>query len=110
MYKAGHLAAAWLLCGATLVAQTTLGTLVGNVTDPSGAALNGVAVVVQNQNTGSSGRTITNSDGGYVMPQLPAGTYSITATQPNFKRLTKRDVVLQVAQSLRVDLQLEVGD
>ena len=70
-----------LLAATSLLAQTFRGTVLGTVTDPSGAVVSGANVVVRNVNTGQDRTTQTSADGSYTVPELPIGTYSVTITQ-----------------------------
>jgi len=67
-----------VLTAATLVAQTFRGTILGTVTDPSGAVVSGAAVKVKNVNTGLERTTQTTASGDYVVTELPLGTYAVT--------------------------------
>jgi len=93
-----------------LPAQTSLGTILGNVTDESGAAIPKVAVTVTNEAT-SAARVVTTSEGGsYTVPALPSGSYKIQAELKGFRTEIQTGVKLDVNQTLRVDLSLKVGD
>jgi outer membrane receptor protein involved in Fe transport len=93
-----------------LPAQTSLGTIVGNVTDESGAAIPRVAVTITNEAT-SAARVVTTSEGGsYTVPALPSGSYKIQAEQKGFRTEIQTGVKLDVNQTLRFDLALKVGD
>ena len=91
-------------------AQKTTATLVGTVLDPSGAAVTAVAVRAVNLATNISRETITDNAGNYSIPALPAGAYSVTATQAGFQVQKIDSVALQVDQTARVDFALKVGD
>jgi len=98
----------FLLEGAS--AQVVTATLVGRVSDQTGAVVPGVTITIVNQDTGFS-RTVTTDQGGdYVAPTLPAGVYKITAEVTGFKKAVISDISLQVAQTPRVDIVLNVGD
>ena len=93
-----------------LPAQTSLGTILGNVTDESGAAIPHVAVTITNEAT-SAARSVTTSDGGtYTVPALPSGSYKIQAQIKGFREDIETGIKLDVNQTLRVDLALKVGD
>src|SRR5262245_66327478 len=62
---------------ATLRAQVLYGSLVGNITDESGATLPGATVTVTHKETGASRETVTDSTGSYRFPNLLSGTYTI---------------------------------
>ena len=77
--------------------------------DASGAVLPGVNLEVKNTDTGVVFQTISTETGTYFAPGLPPGPYSITASLPGFKTLNRTSLTLSAAQTLRVDLPLEVG-
>lgn len=90
-------------------AQTSLGTIVGNVTDESGAAIPHVSVKVTNEGT-SAVRTVLSSDAGtYTVPSLPPGIYTVEAEMAGFRTEIQKGLKLEVNQTLRVDLPLKVG-
>ena len=88
-------------------AQATGGALHGRVTDESGGALPGVTITATNNATGFSRTTVTGSDGGYSLPLLPVGTYTVVADLAGFASVTTRNVELQVStdRSLNVTLK-----
>ncbi len=88
--------------------QTTA-TIVGTVTDSSGAVVPNATVTLTSQDTGLTRKTISSQGGNYVAPLLPVGQYSITAEATGFKRKTITGIVVQVNQEPRVDIVLEVG-
>ncbi len=96
------------LTAGALLAQTTA-SIVGTVTDPSGAVVANVSITVTQTDTGLTRKVVTNERGIYVVPSLPIGNYSISAEASGFKRKTVTGIVLQVNQDARVDLTLEVG-
>ena len=90
-------------------AQAVSGTILGTVTDPSGAVVVGAKVTITNKETGLSRVVVSGSDGEYVAPSLPTGFYTITAEMSGFSRLTLSNVQLGVDQKARVDLKLTIG-
>ncbi len=70
---------------APLWAQESRGTLLGRVTDPSGAVLPNVAVEAVNNSTGVVVSAVTNNEGNYRIPYLLAGDYRVTFTIPGFQ-------------------------
>ena len=70
---------------APLSAQTTTGSIVGTVTDPSGAVIAGANVTVANMDTGISMKTSSDSTGNYVVTPLAIGRYSVTVEAAGFK-------------------------
>src|SRR4051812_33823733 len=74
-----------ILAAGSLLAQTFRGTVLGTVTDTSGAVVAGAKVSVKNVNTGLERTTTTSADGSYTVPELPLGTYTVTITQSGFQ-------------------------
>jgi carboxypeptidase family protein len=110
----------WLSLGALLVivaltpgqvkGQAVNATLLGTVTDSSGAAVGNAKVITTETNTGISHTAPTNESGNYVFPDLPPGTYTVTAEQTGFKRASRAGIDLIVNTTARVDLVLQPGD
>src|SRR5437016_3117597 len=90
-------------------AQAVNATLVGNITDSSGAMIGGATVSIQETSTGIGRVTTTNSSGNYTFPNLPPGTYSVTAEMPGFKNQIRPNVGLAVNSTVRVDIALQPG-
>ena len=99
-----------LLVAGTLMAQTFRGTILGTVSDASGALVSGATVKVRNVATGLERSTTTSSDGSYAIPELPIGTYSVTISQSGFQTSVANNVDVGVAGERRVDAQLKTGD
>src|SRR5271155_2452555 len=91
-----------LLSTAMLVGQTFRGTILGSVTDPSGAVIAGATVKLRNVATGLERTTTTSADGSYSVPELPIGTYSVTVTQTGFQTFVTTGQV-----STRVEVSAE---
>ncbi len=98
-----------LLLAGSLTAQTFRGTILGTVTDPSGAVISGANVTIHNVNTGQDRNTSTSGDGSYAVTELPIGTYDVTITQNGFQTSTTRTVAVDVASERRVDASLKPG-
>lgn len=90
--------------------QAVDATLVGTVQDSTGAAVANAKVTVTETNTNISRTTQTNDSGNYVFPDLPPGTYKVTAELAGFKRATRANVDVVVNTTLRIDLDLQAGD
>jgi hypothetical protein len=99
-----------LLFTAAAFSQAVNGTIVGTVTDSSGAAVAGAKVTITETNTQITHGAITNDSGTYGFPDLPPGTYEVTVQMAGFKREAKSGIVLQANSSPRADLRLEPGD
>lgn len=100
----------WIGASSNALAQITSATVLGTVTDPSGAALSNATVTVTNVSTGRTYSATTGSDGGYVVPLLPiVGSYKVEIEAKGFEKFVRTGVVLQVNQNARVDALLKVG-
>ncbi len=98
-----------LLAAVSLSAQTFRGTILGTVTDPSGAVVGGAKVTVKNQGTGLERSTDTSADGSYALPELPIGTYTVTIVLTGFQTSVTTGVTVDVAGERRVDGSLKTG-
>src|ERR1700758_1517545 len=92
-----------------LFAQSPNGNINGLVSDPSSAAVAGAEIVAVNDVTGVQYTTKTNSEGIYVLPNLPPGPYRVQVSKLGFKTLIKPEVVLNVQDSLSINFTLLVG-
>ena len=85
-------------------------TLTGTVRDPSGAVLPGATATVQNKTIGLDRSVTTNADGDYLFPGLQPGTVDLTISAHGFQTYVATGVVLRVAQKVRIDATLAVGE
>src|SRR5215831_1038257 len=99
-----------LLLSAKSFAQSDTARIEGIVTDIQGAVIAGATVAIINVERNLRVEATTGGDGGYVLTPLRVGTYSIEATAPGFRKLTRSTIVLTVNQVAHIDLQLEPGD
>src|SRR5262252_371306 len=90
------------------VATGATGSLIGTVTDPSGAVIVGAAVSATNRATGISRSTFSSSAGDYDIVILQPGRYQVTVSKPGFKSLTFDNIDVDVDQIVRVDALLQV--
>jgi hypothetical protein len=90
-------------------AQTFRGTILGTVTDSTGASIVGAKVVIRNVDTGVERTTETNDAGQYRVPELQVGTYEVTVTKGGFQRSVTKGVVLDVAAERVVDAVMKPG-
>lgn len=97
------------VCPFVLLAQSDRGAITGRVLDPSSAAVPNAAVVAVNQATGVKYSGSSNETGNYALPQLPPGRYEVTVEAPGFRRSVHKDVEINVAQTLTLNVSLEVG-
>lgn len=115
----GSATLARVLCGAILMllvaftgslhAQQYSGTILGTVTDASGAAVPGATVTVVNTGNNATYTATTDKQGGYAVAQLPGGTYQITISHPDFKEAVIQGVEVHVSTDTREDATLTVG-
>jgi hypothetical protein len=98
-----------VLAGARPLWAQATGSMSGLVTDASGAALPGVTIEAINEATGVSRRAVSEGQGLYAIALLPPGTYRVKASLAGFRTLVREGVVVQVNQTARVNLPLEVG-
>ena len=97
------------LVGALLQGQGIDSTLMGTVTDSSGAAVPGTRVTATNRDTGIVTSTSADGVGQYRIEHLPVGFYDVSATAPSFAPRIIANVVLQLNHTVRVDLPLELA-
>ena len=92
-----------------LIAQVDRGSIVGTVSDPSGANVEGAKVVIRNLATDQPVEVTTDSSGAYAANLLRIGAYSVTVERQGFKRAVEPNVEVGVNQVVRVNLTLQVG-
>jgi hypothetical protein len=93
-----------------VMGQAVNATLLGTVTDSSGASVANAKVTITETNTGINHTSQTNESGNYVFPDLPPGTYRVIAEQSGFKRESRAGIDLIVNSTERVDLVLQPGN
>ena len=91
-------------------AQFDSAQISGLVRDQGGAVIPGVTVTITNAGTSQQRETVTNEQGFYALPNVPVGTYTVTAELPGFKKFVKSGVQLNAAINMRVDIELAVGN
>jgi len=98
-----------LLATLPLPGQTFRGSIVGTVTDPSGAVVSGAKVTVKNVDTGRERTTETDGTGFFTVTELPIGNYSVTVEMAGFQTAMASGVRVDVAAERRVDISLAPG-
>jgi Carboxypeptidase regulatory-like domain/TonB dependent receptor len=93
-----------------VLAQTSYGSISGAVADASGAAIADAQVTLTNAGTGEKRVQPSGSDGLYSFVSLIPGQYRIDVEKTGFKRISRPDVVVEVGQSVRIDLNMQVGE
>lgn len=99
-----------LLSAGLLTAQTFRGTILGTVTDATGAVIPGAKVTVKNVATGLERNATSSADGSYTVAELPIGSYDVTVTQAGFQTFKARAIEVSVSSERRVDAQLKPGE
>jgi carboxypeptidase family protein len=91
-------------------AQTaTSGTVIGTVTDPSGAAVSNAEVTLKNKATNNQAVQNTNGAGQYTFVNVTPGQYEISVKKEGFRTATVSDLTVDVAKSYNVDVRLDLG-
>lgn len=103
------LVAVLLAGGASATAQTPSASVVGRVTDPTGAVIPGVSIKITNLDTNISQPGSSNEIGDFTIPYLNPGRYALEASAPGFRTYKHAEFTLAVDQVLRIDIPLEVG-
>ena len=98
-----------MLGAAPSYAQTFRGSILGTVTDTSGAAVVGATVTIHNVATGIDRITQTNVDGSYLVPELQIGSYDVSVEMNGFQKAVTKGVVVDVASEKRIDAILKPG-
>jgi hypothetical protein len=93
-----------------VLAQLTTGGIVGTVTDPAGLRVQGVTVTATQVETSTVATGATDSSGNYGFTDLKIGTYSLTFQKEGFQRVVQSNVVLGIAQVIRFDIALKIGN
>ena len=98
-----------LVLAFAVVASAQEATIVGTITDPSGAAVPGVQISIVSTETNVVHHLVSNTTGEYVAADIPIGHYTIKVEASGFKTAEKTDVILQVGDRIREDFALEIG-
>jgi outer membrane receptor protein involved in Fe transport len=85
------------------------GSITGRVFDAGGLALPGATVTVTEQNTGFTRSAVTAETGGYSIPQLEPGTYTIAIEMPGFASLKQADLVLTAGQAVALEFKMQLA-
>src|ERR1019366_2057480 len=90
-------------------AQEAGGTILGAVTDPSGASVSDAKVVIKNMGTGVERSIATNADGLFVAPNLVPGSYQVRVEAAGFSSVVESGVVLTVGENRQINVSLKIG-
>jgi hypothetical protein len=92
-----------------LLGQAVSGTLLGTVTDSTGAVVPNATVTIVLTGQSAQYQTVTNGSGDYTVPNLPSGAYAVTVVAQGFKKETRSNIVLATNTTTRVDVNLVTG-
>ncbi len=101
-------AMAMLLCG-SLMGQVNTATILGSVTDPTGAAVPSAEISVLNVGTQNTQAATTDATGSYIFERLPVGQYTLSVRSQGFKRFERPEIHLDATQRVKIDVVMEVG-
>src|SRR6266852_2735508 len=90
-------------------AQSIYGSIRGLVTDASSAVVANAKVTLINEGTSAQRAAQSNNIGEYVFSQVIPGTYTVAVETQGFKRVDRKNIVLETQNQLTIDLRLEVG-
>jgi hypothetical protein len=90
--------------------QATVGSIVGTISERTGATLSGASISVVNQETNASRVVSSDSRGSFNVPDLEPGTYRVVVTSANFKQAQRTDVIVAAQVVVRLDIALTLGD
>src|SRR6476659_5576454 len=99
-----------LLSRSLAFGQMNAGEIAGSVKDQLGGVLPGVTIVAEQIETGQKFTTTSNTAGAYVLPLLPIGSYSVTASKRDFRRSAVPKFEIHVGDKLQYDFTLQIGD
>ncbi len=101
--------ASFVFLAALAFGQGGTGTITGTIIDPTGLPVAGANIEARNTETGVVYSGASTNAGNYAIPNLPVGTYVVTAKVPGFKTYTHTNLVVAATQVLREDIKLEIG-
>src|SRR5262245_5900084 len=96
-------------CSTPALAQLSQGELRGTIVDESGGVLPGVTVTATHQETGTSRAIVTSTNGTYLMPAMPLGTYRVTAELAGFSTAVRDGFRLGVGESITINFSMKVA-
>jgi hypothetical protein len=108
-HSARLLAGLLLLTASSVWAQDARGTVLGRVTDSSGASVAGADVRITNVNTGVTAAAAANEAGNFILPYLLPGSYTLSAEAKGFKRWVRPEIQVRINDSIEVNVELQIG-
>ena len=104
-----HFICCFVLLSLQMLGQTTTGSIVGTITDGTGALVPRASVTVTNMETNITTKTATDAGGNYVVTPVAIGRYSVTVELPGFKKSVSTNITVNVQDRVRVDAVLQLG-
>jgi hypothetical protein len=98
-----------LFTPASAFGQTLYGSMVGKVTDPSGAAIASATITINSKATGFTRETVSDSAGNWELLNIPSGTYEVKTSAPGFSSAVRSDVPVTINNISRIDSALQLG-
>jgi hypothetical protein len=98
-----------LVLSLPVFSQTTMGRILGSVSDQSGASVAGAAVIITDVQRGTTRAVATDASGDYSVPELQPGIYKVRAEAKGFKAVERVNIAVEVGQDVRVDIALPTG-
>src|SRR5258706_6706223 len=114
MKKVNYISLLWLVVVLASMSsfawgQSTQGSILGNVTDPSGAFVPGAQIEARNEANNFVRKTISNEQGFYIIERLEPGLYSLSLELVGFKKIVRNGLQLVTTGTVRMDFLLEVS-
>ena len=110
LHKWAGIALVFCLAATPAGAQGSTGTILGVVTDASGAAVPGALVTATNLDTQFTRSVPTDGSGQYLLPLMPTGKYKVDVALDGFKNFSQTGIVLEVGRNARIDAKIEAGN
>ena len=92
-----------------VLGQAVSGTMVGTISDPTGAVVSNAQVTITLTGQGTAYNTVTNDSGNFTEPNLPSGTYSVAVIATGFKKVVRESIAIETNTTARVDVTMETG-
>src|ERR1700691_599644 len=99
----------WMFCSAPALAQNDVGSIVGFVTDPTGAAVPGATVTATNEGTGEKRTVTSDAAGHYALPNLVPAPYTLSVEAKGFQKFESTHDTLASNSTIDIDAKLVVG-
>jgi outer membrane receptor protein involved in Fe transport len=98
-----------LMLASVALGQIKSGAITGMVIDPNGAVITGASVTVVNQETNVSLNVVTDTAGGFTVPYMAPGLYTVNVEKPGFAKYSQTNVNVSTAQTVQIEVKLQAG-